>query len=403
MAKLSHFPASSKPAIDRKIVPLMQGYNFIVLSTMTNADSIPVPGEAPLTPLSAAVHSQAKNLRIFCGVRTPGSFDEMSREIDALFSSAGIFDLGWRGKILVTGSDRLRWLNGMVTNTVQGLLEDEGNYSFLLNTQGRIQGDCYVYRRANDLILDTSRDQLPALMRHLDHYIIMDEVELIEVSESWTGLELVGPQAHRILQTLGLALSPAALPSQNVQMSTARIGEIEITLIEAHQLLLPRYEIWFHPAKVLPIWEALKGAGASSVGLEAMETLRVAEARPLYGVDLNDRDLPQETNQPRALNFTKGCYLGQEIVERIRSRGKVHRQLRQFALEGAVPPPPFELQNAEQVVGRVTSAASISSVYLTGSFGLGFAREESLARKSGIEYKEGTAIPLEGLPHISNA
>jgi folate-binding protein YgfZ len=379
----------------------MQGYNFIVLSTMSNADSIPVPGEEHLTPLTEAVRSKAKDLRVFCGVRTPGSFDEISTEIDALFSSAGVFDLGWRGKILVTGGDRLRWLNGMVTNTVQGLLENEGNYSFLLNGQGRIQGDCYVYRRANDLILDTSRDQTPALMAHLDHYIIMDEVELVEVSESWTALEVVGPQAHRILESLGLSLSPAAFPSQGGRMSAARIGEIEIILIEAHQLLVPRYEIWFHPEKVMAIWETLQRAGALSVGLEAMETLRVVEARPLYGVDLNDRDLPQETSQTRALNFTKGCYLGQEIVERIRSRGKVHRQFHQFALEGVVPEAPFELHNGEQVVGRVTSAASISSAYLTGSFGLGFAREESLAHRSGIEYKGGVALPLEALPRIS--
>ena len=76
-------------------------------------------------------------------------------ELDSLLHSAGVSDLGWRGKILVTGSDRLRWLNGMVSNAVQSLPEGQGNYSFLLSVQGRIQGDCYVYRRAGDLLLDT--------------------------------------------------------------------------------------------------------------------------------------------------------------------------------------------------------------------------------------------------------
>jgi folate-binding protein YgfZ len=368
---------------------------------MSNADLAPVPGEAQLTPLSAAVQSQAQDLRLFCGVRTPASFDLGSREIDALFSSAGIFDLGWRGKILVTGGDRLRWLNGMVTNTVHGLLENQANYSFILNPQGRIQGDCYVYRRANDLILDTSHDQVPALLRHLKHYIIMDAVELTEVTESWTGLALVGPQAPHIARSLGLSAPSPALPGESLRLSPARIGEVEVILIEPYQVLVPRYEIWFHPGKVLAIWQALKEAGASSVGLEAVETLRVIEGTPLYGVDLNDRDLPQETSQTRALNFSKGCYLGQEIVERIRSRGKVHRQFRQFALEGPVPQLPFELRSGDQVVGRITSAASVSSGSLSGSFGLGFAREESLARKSGIEYDGGTATPLEALPHIS--
>jgi folate-binding protein YgfZ len=368
---------------------------------MSNTGSTPAPADAQLTPLSAAVQSQANDLRLFCGVRTPASFDNASKEIDALFSSAGVFDLGWRGRIFVTGGDRLRWLNGMVSNTVHGLLENQGNYSFLLNPQGRIQGDCYIYRRANDLILDTSRDQIPALLRHLNHYIIMDAVELTDVSESWTGLALAGPQAPNIARSLGLSVSSATLPDESLRLTPARIGEVEILLIEPYQVLVPRYEIWFHPGNVLAVWQALKGAGASSVGLEAMETLRVLEGIPLYGVDLNDRDLPQETSQTRALNFSKGCYLGQEIVERIRSRGKVHRQFRQFTLEGPVPQLPFDLRSGEQVVGRITSAASVSSIYLSGSFGLGFAREESLARKSGVEYDGGIATPLEALPHIS--
>ena len=104
-------------------------------------------------------------------------------ELDSLLHSAGVSDLGWRGKILVTGGDRLRWLNGMVSNTVQSLPEGQGNYSLLLSVQGRIQGDCYVYRRAEDLLLDTGIDQVPALMRHLDHFVIMDDVELADVSQ----------------------------------------------------------------------------------------------------------------------------------------------------------------------------------------------------------------------------
>src|SRR6201999_2312216 len=109
-------------------------------------------------------------------------------ELDSLLRSAAVSDLGWRGKILITGEDRLRWLNGMVTNTVQLLPEDQGNYSFLLSVQGRIQGDCYVYCRSGDLLLDTGRDQLAAVIAHLDHFIIMDDVELKNVSGEWTGL-----------------------------------------------------------------------------------------------------------------------------------------------------------------------------------------------------------------------
>ena len=95
------------------------------------------------------------------------------------------------------------------------------------------------------------------------------------------------------------------------------------------------YEIWLAPKDVLKTWQALLAAGATPVGSEALERLRIADGIPLYGVDIRERDLPQETEQARALNFNKGCYVGQEIVERIRSRGNVHRKFTGFLIEGA--------------------------------------------------------------------
>ena len=171
-----------------------------------------------------------------------------------------------------------------------------------------------------------------------------------------------------------------------------------------------------------------------------MEALRVLEATPLYGIDLNDRDLPQETAQTRALNFSKGCYLGQEIVERIRSRGKVNRQFRQFALQGGQPSQlPVDLRSGEQSVGRITSTASLSSAGLpqvlpgfpaelrgvvehhaaflnesrTGGrvqgsvqeirVALGFIRIEVVERNAEITYDGGVATALAAPPEIPRA
>ena len=342
-----------------------------------------------------------------CGALTPQAFDGLPGELDSLLHSAGVSDLGWRGKILVTGSDRLRWLNGMVSNAVQSLPEDEGNYSFLLSVQGRIQGDCYVYRRAGDLLLDTSIDQVPALMAHLDHFVVMDDVELADVSQQWTGLSLAGPLTPQVLATLGFASSTPKLArdgQEHAKMSSARIGEVPCTIIEAHPLSVPRYELWFPPEQVLAVWETLQAAGATPCGLEAMEALRVHEATPLYGIDLNDRDLPQETAQTRALNFNKGCYLGQEIVERIRSRGKVNRQFRQFELSGAVPDTlPLDLRSKDQSVGRITSTASLASAGLPQVLALGFIRLEVVERKETIAYDGGEAIALAAPPVIARS
>ena len=409
-----------------------------IADPLTAPEAVQASGTNPVdTVLLAALRPQEALLEaaLHCGTLTPRVFDGLASEMDSLLHSAGVSDLGWRGKIRVTGSDRLRWLNGMVSNTVQSLPEGEGNYSFLLSVQGRIQGDCFVYRRSGDLLLDTGFDQIPALMSHLDHFIIMDDVELADVSRQWTALSLAGPAAARVLATLGF--SSAAAGVGNARMHSARIGEVPCTIIEAYHVVVPRFELWFAPEHVLAVWETLQAAGAAPCGLEAMETLRVLEATPLYGIDLNDRDLPQETAQTRALNFSKGCYLGQEIVERIRSRGKVNRQFRQFALQGSLPSQlPMELRSGEQSVGRITSTASLSSAglpqmlpgfpaelrgvverhaaFLTESragglvqgsvqeirVALGFIRIEVVERNAEITYDGGVATTLAAPPVI---
>ena len=364
-------------------------------STAALAGSPEVKVAPSLTALSAAL-SPAPSLGLYGGALTARVFDGLPGEMDSLLRSAGVSDLGWRGKILVTGADRLRWLNGMVSNAVQSLPEGEGNYSFLLSVQGRIQGDCYVYRRTDDLLLDTSIEQVPALMRHLDHFIIMDDVELADVSRQWTALSLAGPRAGQVLATLGF--SPSTPSPENARMSNGKIGEVTCTLIEAYHVSVPRYELWFAPEHVLAVWETLHAAGANPVGWEAMEALRVLEGTPLYGIDLNERDLPQETGQIRALNFNKGCYLGQEIVERIRSRGKVNRQFRQFALQGKPETLPLELHSNDQPVGRITSTASLSITGVPEVLGLGFVRVEVLERNQEIAYHGGVATALTAPP-----
>jgi folate-binding protein YgfZ len=368
-------------------------------SNAASQGSPEVKGAPSPTPLSAAL-GPAPSLGLFCGALTARVFDGLAGEIDSLLHSAGVSDLGWRGKILVTGGDRLRWLNGMVSNAVQSLPEGQGNYSFLLSVQGRIQGDCYVYRRADDVLLDTSVEQVPALMSHLDHFIIMDDVELADVSQQWTGLSLVGPRAGQVLATLGF--SPSTPGVENARMSSAKIGEVTCTIIEAYHVAVPRYELWFAPEHVLAVWETLQAAGADPCGWEAMDALRVLEGTPLFGVDINDRDLPQETAQTRALNFSKGCYLGQEIVERIRSRGKVNRQFRQFALQGARPDSlPLDLRSNGQPVGRITSTASLSGAGLPQVLALGFVRVEVMERNQEIAYEGGVATALAAPPAIT--
>jgi len=352
---------------------------------------------APTTLTSQLQINPGANLAPYAGALTPKSFSSPNQELAAALSDAACFDLGYRTRIRITGEDRIRWLNGMVSNAIQALPENHGNYNFILNAQGRIQGDGYIYRRAGDVLLDTDRSQAPRLLAHLDHFIIMDDVELHSLDETTTGIGLTGPRAAQILETLDL--DPATLSP--MQLVDAGLAGGSIILVHAFGSLRPRFELWFAPEEALPIWNALANAGAAPIGIHAVEALRVLEGTPRYGIDITDRHLPQETAQTRALNFTKGCYLGQEIVERIRSRATVHRTLRHFQLNGITPAVPVDLQTSENsstVIGQLTSIAEVDTAEFHGTIAIGSIRNEAVECKATIVYDGGTVTVLDRSP-----
>ncbi len=366
---------------------------------MSEAATLSPDVTAVPTPLASQLQTNTGsfNLSPYAGAITPQTFSATQTELAAALSGAACFDLGYRTRIRITGEDRLRWLNGMVSNAIQALPEGQGNYNFILNAQGRIQGDCYIYRRASDVLLDTDRSQASRLLSHLDHFIIMDDVELHSLDETTTGIGLTGPRASLTLETLGLTPSTLA----PMQLVDAQLAGAAVTLVHAFGELRPRFELWFAPEHALSIWNALTGAGATPIGINAVEALRVLEGTPRFSVDITDRHLPQETAQTRALNFTKGCYLGQEIVERIRSRATVHRTLRHFQVDGVTPAVPVELyttDNPSATIGQLTSLAQFDASEFHGTVAIGSIRTEALERKATIVYEAGTVTVLDRSP-----
>jgi folate-binding protein YgfZ len=161
----------------------------------------------------------------------------------------------------------------------------------------------------------------------------------------------------------------------------------------------PRFELWCANENVRVLWDVLLAAGALPCGIRAAEALRVLEAAPRYGIDIAERYLPQETSQTRALHFAKGCYLGQEIVERIRSRGAVHRRLAQFTLSSEPAALPVELTAAGAAAGRVTSTA----LYNGTCYGLGIVRSEVVERQPSLDCAGGTATLVTHSPLARSA
>ncbi len=320
----------------------------------------------PHTPLLDAIRTQPGTQPFptsdYRGATTAARFADPQQEFAALMNGCGIYDLGFRARISLTGGDRVRWLNGMVTNNIRDLAAGHGVYAFLLNPQGRILGDMFVYNQGEALIVETDRSQVEKIVATFDHYIIMDDVEVTDVSEQQTALGLAGTRARAILNLAGIEV-PNLKP---LQMITPRCncdcGCLECTVIRGEDGPQESYEIWLAPKDVFKTWLALIADGATPVGSEALEMQRITAGIPLYSVDIRERDLPQETEQMRALNFNKGCYVGQEIVERIRSRGNVHRKFTGFMVEGAAAIVPGDkIVSDEKDVGEVTSVATLHS------------------------------------------
>ena len=341
------------------------------------------------TPLQAALRSQANapaaSSTDYRGAAAAGLFRDPQTEFDALRTGCGAYDLGFRAKISLTGGDRVRWLNGMVTNNIRDLAQGHGLYAFLLNPQGRILGDMVAYNCGDSLLVDTDRGQVEKILATFDHYIIMDDVEVNDLSEKLTAVGVSGPKSREVLMTAGFAVPElVALQVQGVSWQGA-----QCSLVRGEQAQQDAYEIWLAPEKVNQLWEALLAAGASPVGAAALEMDRIVSGIPLYGVDIRERDLPQETEQARALNFSKGCYVGQEIVERIRSRGNVHRKFTGFVSQDGAPLTPGAKVMVgdvagEKEVGEITSATTLPH-QPTQPIALGYIR-----REHAIPHKEVT-------------
>jgi folate-binding protein YgfZ len=316
-------------------------------------------------------------------------------ELTAILTDSAFTPLPERAFLRITGSDATRWLNGMVTNSIQALAPGEGNYNFLLNAQGRIQGDCTIYRdpgaEAPEFFLETPRSQIAAIQQLLDRFIIMDDVELLPIMDDQHALLLAGPNAPARLTSVSLP-TPAPL-----HMERAIYGAMPIIVFAQHAPLVPQYEIWGNPDSIAALRIALDADAVPIVSPDAFEHLRILSGTPLYGQDIRNketaRDLPQETAQTHALHFAKGCYLGQEIVERIRSRGQVHRTFTGFRLTALPAALPAPLTAEGKPAGELTSATILPLPEGDIAFALGYVRRETLDRNATLEYPGGAATP----------
>ena len=262
----------------------------------------------------------------------------MTRGFQALADSAAIIDLSDRGRIRVTGEDRARLLHAMTTNHVQGMKPGEIQYTFFLNAQGQIQADAYLICYEDHFLLDVEPETRHSVYEHLDRFIIADDVTLEDITDTTFALL----RKDRIYGPIG------------------RKDEVLRDLIQSGGIL---------------------------ASAEDAEAFRIMQFRPRYGRDITDRSLPQETQQTHAVHFQKGCYLGQEIVERVRSRGHINRLLMGFTGDSEhAPAPGTKVAYGGKEDGEVTSSVAVGGKF----YGLAIVRSQIA--------QPGVIVEIDGRP-----
>ena len=268
---------------------------------------------------------------------------------DALRNGAAWLDLSGRGKIKLAGEDRARLLHAMTTNHVQQLTPGTGCYAFFLNTQGRILADVNILCRPDYILLDLETETREKIYQHLDRYIIADDVTLEDLTPETATIAIEGPKSASVLEAAG-----APVPQEEystIEWGSRLVARLNTTGSAGFLVFAP-------VAEKENLIAQIQAAGAVAGDAEAFRAVRLEHGKARYGEDLSERFLAQEANQPQALHFSKGCYLGQEIVERVRSRGQIHRILMPLVLGTKEPPQPgAKLQIGETNVAEIASAA----------------------------------------------
>ncbi len=260
--------------------------------------------------------------------------------------AAACVDLTGRAKIEVTGEDRARLLHAMTTNDIQHLQPGQGCYAFFLNAQGRILADANVLCFEDHLLLDSEPELASKIYDHLDKFIIADDVTLEDLTPALATIAVEGPRSEQVLAEAGAPVP--AEPCAHEQWGARTVARLNYSGSPGFFVIAPAAEEA----------DLIATLGAAEGDLEAFETVRLERGKPRYGPDISERYLAQETNVMRALHFNKGCYLGQEIVERVRSRAQIHRRLASVAIEGpVVPEAGTKLIAAEKPAAEITSAA----------------------------------------------
>ncbi len=331
----------------------------------------------------------------FAEHRVPADYGDPAAEVEALRSGFGLVDRSWVSRVTVSGADRIRFLSGLVTCDFSNLGPSQGAYGFFTQIKGRILADATLLLLDDAVWLELPAGHADTVIAHMSQYRIADQVDFVSRSDVRVPLTVMGPDAAAALSAVN------ALPVAAGNHLEARVHQVEVRVVRERRFGVPAWTLWVATRDAAQLTRSLIDSGARPAGFRALETVRIEEGRPRFGVDFGVENFPQETGlEAEAVSYTKGCYLGQEVVARIHYRGGVQRHLRGLqihdqtqsidTLVGA------ELTLEGRPVGRMTSV--VRSSRLGGWVGLAIVHRKGADPGTELAFGETEGAKIVALP-----
>lgn len=347
------------------------------------------------TPLRETHRAAGATIGEWFGCALPSDFGDWRAEYRFARESVALLDKNYRAYLSFTGPDRVRYLNAIVTNNIKDLKNGEGIVSLFLNPQGRIQAEIETYAEEQRLSCVSFAMIREKLIPALDHFIIMDDVTLTDETARYGTLALEGSLAVEIVKQLA-TVDLQTLPE--LGWKNSEVASIPCRVIRRSPGGNPSAEFLCEQTHIAALWnvllEAAKAHGGGPAGYTALNALRLEDGIPWFGYDFGEKQIPHEAGLENShISYTKGCYTGQEIVERVRSRGQVNRVRALFKLSGSnLPIAETSIFFAGKEIGFVTRAAY--SPVFHSNIAMGYVRREQSAPGSEIQIGDATATVI---------
>jgi len=327
------------------------------------------------------------------GAPVVNDYGDVPAELGALRQSVGVLDFSFRSRLCLVGADRARFLHGQVTNDVKKLRVGEGCYAAITTAKGKMESDLNVFCLADELLLDFEPGLAEKISQRLEKYIVADDVQIVDAAPHYGLLSVQGPKAEATVRALGLFAEIPVHPLASIKVSDPALGEIY--LANNPRLMNSGFDLFVPNDSLAAVADKLTAAakqnGGRACGWQAFETARIEAGIPRFGADMDETNIPLECGlEARAITYTKGCYIGQEVINRIHSVGHVNRELRGLRLAAdlkSLPQRGDKLFHAGKEAGYLTSA--IKSPSLKANIALGYVSRE--ANQPGTELTLRTA------------